>query len=324
MRNCKETNLNFLSVIKYLRNFRKEKKQKLEKSLQKNDPRKSSISDDAPCPQIQLNVPLRNILDSESPDKMFKPSSKKVRGKENSPKKHINKPLFTRIGEQFKHKLPATSSPKPLKQQKLSFSRLEPSEPIKLSTEETDDDKTFCEPLERIKTTSYEKAKEVNKNRRSDERKTSKSPSKELFAFQQPKVESLKALTPSYDDQPKVDEHKDVHVKRERLISESNSIRSDIDIFQSDNSDAELSCGSSVIIMEDEPQVITISDNTFFSDDSLLKSLEKGFINQSEYCNPVERFEKKAVKFPKKRTKIYKECNECVEVRRDSLMLSNN
>lgn len=269
-----------------------------------------------------------NTSVTSSPKKTTKRRPSLSFGKENSPSKKTPKSptkmsialSFSRLDESFKN-LPKTSSPKTLKQAKLSFGNTTATKHKKV--QEKDTDATFCEALEKKKKKKsddgwmsksvLEKSGEalpVKKKKTSPNRTVNNNQG--LFVFQQPTVrhslpitqtQDLKKKTEDLEETPDISEFlKDKKIKEEKLSE------SDLDIF---GSDGESSRGSSIICIEvpnDEP--ITIPENTVHSDDSLLLNLEQGFLNQPQF---EESSSVPPDEPPRRRKRTYGECADCRE-----------
>ena len=211
---------------------------------------------------------------------------------------------FSKLGEEFTN-LPQTSSPKNLKQGKLNFDKLKQKK-----TNENETDSTFCEELEKM--SKWKSKSKLNnstetsaKNKNLELVQKAKTVSS-LFEFHPPPVKIQAPRTQvdnnnmqmnSFDVTPDVSAlFPPAQIKEEKLSE------SDLDIFASES---ESSRGSSVICMGPlTQQLITIADSTV--DNAILASLERGFLQQTEYesCLPEPQP-------PRKRKQIYGECKEC-------------
>lgn len=227
-------------------------------------------------------------------------------GKENSPSKKTPKRLsmavsFSRLGEDFAN-LPQTSSPKHLKQVKLNFERSKQNK-----VNETD--ATFCEELE--KRQEWKSKSKLNSSTETSGKKKKLTPVQKaktiaaLFEFHPPPV---KVQAPSKQIGNNMQIHSsdvtpDASVLFPRAqIKEEKLSESDLDIFASEG---DSSRGSSVMCMGPQiEQLITIADNTV--DNAILASLERDFLQQTEYESILPEPEPL-----RKRKQIYGECKEC-------------
>lgn len=262
-------------------------------------------------------------------------------GKENSPKKKAPKSpakktprsptklltrspsklalTVSRLGElDFSNPPIQTSSPKSLKQAKLQFDKKKTSSSKKVQETVIDTDATYCEVLEKAKKKKknevwlsksvLEKSGEalIIKRKRSPTVKRKNDNAIEgLFNFQLPTVLTPKLVTQTEETKKKTEE---ILMETPLKIKEEKFSESDLDIFGSDD---DSSRGSSVVIV-DMPveQTIVIPEHTLHSDDSLLASLERGFLDQPQYEESSSMIPAPP---PRKRKRTYGECSDCRE-----------
>lgn len=303
------------------RNIRKENYKKLKQEMSKK--RSTTTCDHESPKKVKIEAPTE--LGEQIKGVLFA-SKTRTKGKENSPKKQDDS--FSRIGDQFKN-LPSKSR-KDLKQQKLQFTKNNPSTLTKVRQEKVlDSDETYCEELERLQRKGsvwLSKANLIESNKKNVLTKTSTALTKNagkprekllkksttisnLFQFNHPVRQPRSPALESDDATPDLLQLNTVKVKKEPL-SELNAAALSDDLF---SSDAESS--NSVILVEPNPQdnlAITIPEHTFYSIDAVVKELEEGFLKQPEFgdseSDPV-------IPVVKKRKLIYGECRDCREVR---------
>jgi hypothetical protein len=271
-------------------NFSKENSTK---SSKRKSPEESS-SHESPKKTRTEETPLNSSTNSP---KLFKNQLKRRPsfGKENSPTKSVSMAFtFSRLGDEFKN-LPRTSSPKNLKQAKLSFEKTKGKRSKKVDT-----DATFCEALEKKSVWMSKSKVEKPEKKKSPTVQKAKTDGGGLFAFQPPPVKVTATRTQVSDfETPSISQlQPPVKIKEEKLSE------SDLDIF---GSEGESSRGSSVICIEASAELpIEIPDHTVHSDDALVASLERDFLQQTEY------HEESPPDVPRrKRKQFYGECRDC-------------
>jgi hypothetical protein len=243
-----------------------------------------------------------------------------------SPKKMLTRSptklalIVSRLGElDFRNPPVQSSSPKSLKQAKLQFDKKKTSSKKKVQeTPVIDTDATYCEVLEKEKKkkrsdvwlskTVLEKSGEalhIRRKRSPTVKRKNNNNLDGLFNFQMPVMLTPKPMTQTEDMRKKTE---DLLIETPIKIKEEKLSESDLDIFGSDD---DSSRGSSVVIIDvPADQTIVIPEHTIHSDDSLLASLERGFLDQPQYEESSPMIPATP---PRKRKRTYGECSECRE-----------
>ena len=308
------TQIKFLVYCQFY-NFRKENNQKAAKF----DKRTSTVVEKSETKRkLRKDSALQAVSpntdgDSDTQEKFFKTKDKLLMGKENSPKKKRSTSVvsqdinFLKIKEELNtKKLPQASSSRVLKQKKLRFLP---------STKSQDSDSTFDDVLKKSNTEKTISQKLVRNASSPLKKKKSIENSlrvtvtdSNLFAF---RTTTKNTKTDSTIVKPAVDPDEtpnlsQLMIKQENITETVN--HSDADMFPSD---LESSQGSSVAFINNEDQVIVITDeHNERSNNLFLHELEQKFIECSEYKEPVQRNEP-----IRKRERIYGDCRDCIEAR---------